>query len=195
MGKQDQYCGSDEPGAPTAEFTEQCSETEPSCTFDASASRDPDGTIESYAWDFGDGNTGTGVRPGHTYAQPGEYTVTLTVTDDAGNTDEATRTVTAGSPPDTGEPPAAAFTVDCYYDECSFDASGSTDPDSDIASYAWDFGDGRSGTGAAASHRYPAQSASYTVELTVTDAAGNSDNATRPVQCWNFGSRAFCFAG
>ncbi|GAB3495871.1 M14 family zinc carboxypeptidase [Amycolatopsis cihanbeyliensis] len=195
IGKQDQYCGSDEPGAPTAEFTAQCAEAEPSCTFDASASRDSEGTIESFEWNFGDGETGTGVRPEHTYPQPGEYTVTLTVTDDEGNTDEATRTVTAGTPPDTGEPPAAAFTVDCYYDECSFDASGSTDPDRDIESYTWDFGDGRSGAGTGPSHRYPPESASYTVELTVTDAAGHSDTATRPVQCWNFGSRAFCFAG
>lgn len=53
-------------------------------TGDASASSDPDGTVESYAWDFGDGTTAAGVQATHTFANPGEYTVTLTVRDDEG---------------------------------------------------------------------------------------------------------------
>ncbi len=50
--------------------------------FDGAGSYDPDGTIVSYAWTFGDGATATGVAPTHTYAAPGVYTVSLTVTDD-----------------------------------------------------------------------------------------------------------------
>jgi fibro-slime domain-containing protein len=52
--------------------------------FDGSASFDPDGNIVSYAWDFGDGNTGTGISPVHTYAATGEYMIELCVTDDEG---------------------------------------------------------------------------------------------------------------
>lgn len=55
-----------------------------SMVFDASGSYDPDGAIVSYVWDFGDGVTGVGAVLVHTYQSPGEYTVTLTVTDNAG---------------------------------------------------------------------------------------------------------------
>ncbi len=51
-----------------------------SVAFDASVSRDPDGSIVSYAWDFGDGSTGSGETATHTF-DPGVYRVTLTVTD------------------------------------------------------------------------------------------------------------------
>ncbi len=52
--------------------------------FDASESYDPDGTIVSYAWDFGDGTTAAGVTADHAYSEDGAYLVTLTVTDDDG---------------------------------------------------------------------------------------------------------------
>ncbi len=55
--------------------------------FDASTSYDPDGTVVRYDWDFGDGNTAEGREVTYTYAESGEYTVTLTVTDDDGLTD------------------------------------------------------------------------------------------------------------
>ncbi len=61
-------------------------------TFDGSGSSDPDGTIVSYDWDFGDGSTGTGVNPTHTYAADGFYTVTLVVTDDGTLTDSQSTT-------------------------------------------------------------------------------------------------------
>ena len=84
---------------PTAAFSSSC--TSLSCTFNGSASSDPDGTIASYAWNFGDGATGTGATPGHAYSTAGDYQVTLTVTDDDGGTNAVTQTVTA-TPPVTG---------------------------------------------------------------------------------------------
>ncbi|MFA5101965.1 MAG: PKD domain-containing protein [Candidatus Thermoplasmatota archaeon] len=67
--------------------------TNRSVVFDASGCYDPDGTITSYLWDFGDGTTGTGAVLAHTYTAPGEYTVTLTVTDNAGLTQNYTQLV------------------------------------------------------------------------------------------------------
>jgi len=52
--------------------------------FSGSGSSDPDGTITSYAWNFGDGSFGSGVSPSHSYTAVGTYVVTLTVTDNLG---------------------------------------------------------------------------------------------------------------
>ena len=82
---------------PVASFTSSC--TNLSCSFDAVASSDPDGSIRSYAWDFGDGSTGTGVSPSHSYAAANTYPVGLTVTDDRGATGSTTRSVTVTAPP------------------------------------------------------------------------------------------------
>ncbi len=67
-----------------------------SVTFDGSGSYDPDGTIVSYGWSFGDGGIGTGVTVSHVYGLAGTYTVTLTVADNGGliGTDTCTVTVT-----------------------------------------------------------------------------------------------------
>ncbi len=69
---------------PVASFVSAC--TELTCTFDASASSDPDGTIELYVWDFGDGKSGSTPTISHTYAAGGTYSVRLTVTDNGGAT-------------------------------------------------------------------------------------------------------------
>ncbi len=68
------------------------------CTFDGTASSDPDGHVTGYAWDFGDGNNGSGPSPAHTYAQEGTYTYTLTVTDNQGGTDQTTGSVHVSDP-------------------------------------------------------------------------------------------------
>ena len=80
---------------PTASFTFTC--TGLACGFNGSGSSDIDGTISTYAWTFGDGVTGTGATPSHTYATDGTYGVTLTVTDNAGAPGAQTQNVTVSS--------------------------------------------------------------------------------------------------
>jgi plastocyanin len=89
----------DTPSSPTAEFSASPMTATPGeeVTVDASASSDPDGSLSSYEWEFGDGATGSGQSVTHTYDVAGNYTVTLTVTDDSGMTDTATTVVEIGS--------------------------------------------------------------------------------------------------
>lgn len=148
-------------------------------TLDGSTSSDANGPIAAYAWDFGDGSTGTGVTAEHSYAAAGSYQVRLTVTDNSGSTASVTQTVTVTAPP-ANRPPTAAFTSTVANLAAAFDAAGSTDPDGAISGYAWDFGDGGSGTGASVSHSYAA-AGSYQVTLTVTDDAGATGQLTRTV--------------
>ena len=236
--------------------------------FDGSGSEDSDGEITEYAWNFGDGSTGTGTAPVHTYAGAGEYTVNLTVKDDDGEVSEAaTSTVTVAEIPSEQTVTAAAgddltadvdevitfdasastispddeetaityswdWDGDGTYDEAvetstithayteagtyevvlkvtafedieatdtvtvtiegsneapisdsggpytavvgeelAFDGSGSEDSDGEITGYAWNFGDGSTGTGEAPAHTY-AGAGEYTVSLTVKDDDG-----------------------
>ena len=80
---------------PTASATVSCQDL--SCTFDGTASADADGRVTAYDWNFGDGSTGTGPTPQHTYAAGGTYQVQLTVTDDLRATGTWTGSVTASS--------------------------------------------------------------------------------------------------
>lgn len=146
--------------------------------LDGSASSDPDGTIASYEWDFGDGTTGTGATTTHTYATAGDFTVTLTVKDDNGATATKTRAVTTTLAPN--QDPTAAFTTATNLLAATVDATTSTDPDGTIDTYAWDFGDGGTGSGATASHTY-ASAGTYTVKLTVTDNRGGTATVTHDV--------------
>jgi len=66
-------------------------------SFSSAGSSDPDGSIASYLWDFGDGSTSTLANPSHTYASAGSYNVSLTVTDNEGATGTDNTTATVGS--------------------------------------------------------------------------------------------------
>lgn len=85
---------------PTANIGGGCPETGFDCSFNGGGSTDPDGSINSYQWDFGDGATGSGENVSHTFAA-GEYTVTLTVTDNRGGKDTTSMPVTVTAPPAT----------------------------------------------------------------------------------------------
>jgi len=151
-------------------------------TFDATSSYDPDGSIVSYAWDFGDGATATGSRVTKRYSAAGTYTVTLTVTDNRGATNSASQTITVTSP---NQPPVASFTFSPANpnpgDTVTFDASASSDPDGSIVSYSWNFGDGNTASGVTATHVY-ASAGTYTVTLTVTDNQGATATAQKTIQ-------------
>jgi PKD repeat protein len=162
--------------APTASFT--AATTGLTVNVDGSASTDPDGSIASYAWNFGDGTTGSGATTSKTYTAAGTYTVTLTVTDDRGATASTTRQVTVTAP--ANQAPTASFTTAVQGLTVSVDGSGSTDPDGTVASYAWNFGDGTTATGRTASRTYTA-AGTYTVRLTVTDNGGATGTTTREV--------------
>ncbi len=256
--------------------------------FNASQSYDPDGTITSYAWDFGDGTTGTGQAVNHTYTNAGVYTVTLTVTDDKGAIGQDTLTTVVSAPvekPDfaitnvdypakvnpgdnatimitvynlgnessntsvsvysnsgkigdypislgVGEGTSVTFglsnltenthlnisvdenntvdevnetnnnaEIDIFVNESPVAlfsqstsngpvpltvefTSQSYDPDGTITSYAWDFGDGTTGTGQAVNHTYT-NAGVYTVTLTVTDDMGLTDSYIGSLTVWS----------
>ena len=150
---------------PVASFTSTVKDL--GITVDGSGSSDSDGTVDSYAWDFGDGSTGQGATATHTYAAAGTYTVKLTVTDNQSATGEKTDQVTVTAPP-VNQVPVASFTSTVKDLGITVDGSGSSDSDGTVDSYAWDFGDGSTGQGATATHTYAA-AGTYTVKLTVTD--------------------------
>lgn len=175
-------------GAPTAAFTFSPTSATANAPvlFDASSSQVGSGAsqIVSYNWTFGDGGSGTGKNPSHTFAAGGSYNVTLTVTNDRTLTNSTSQTVSIGA----GANPTALFvfspTPVVANVETFFDASGST-PGSGhtIASYTWNFGDGSPLSTRSApleSHTFAA-AGTYIVGLTATDEAGQKGTTTQSV--------------
>jgi FOG: PKD repeat len=127
-----------------------------------------------------------GVSARHRYMSPGTYTVSLTVTDRAGQTDSANTTVEVTQ----GDPPVAVIDAPATVDESfsiageytvTFDADNSTD-DNEIIRYEWDFDDGGTGIGVNPTHIYnlpeSVNEQTFTVSLTVTDRAGQQTTTT-----------------
>jgi PKD repeat protein len=144
-------------------------------TFDGSASSDPQGEALTYAWNFGDGTTGSGVSPSHTYTATGNYSISLTVTNTSNLSSPATTSASiAFQPPaaNAGGPYAGLPNV-----AVNFNGSGSSDPQGKALTYAWNFGDGNTGNGVSANHTYTA-AGNYSASLTVTDSLNLSSTAT-----------------
>jgi len=153
--------------------------------FNASESDDADSMISDYAWDFGDGNTDTGDVVSHIFADPGVFSVQLTVTDVAGNSDSSTTSITVNDI----EPPRAAFNWSYTNDTggnvpgaaveglpTHFNAGGTDDNSGDNLTYMWDFGDGTNGTGVTVDHTFDETfDEAFNVILEVTDVSGNKD--------------------
>ena len=114
----------------------------------------------SWAWNFGDGNTGGGAKPTHVYTTPGTYTVTLTATNASGCQSVSTQTVVIDSPP---TPTISALpSPACVGVPVQFNASGTN-----IISWLWDFNDGTFNGSQNPSHTYLNPN-NYIVSLSVS---------------------------
>jgi len=144
-------------------------------SFSSAGTSDPDGHTLTYAWDFGDTGTSTAANPSHTYSSTGPFTVSLTVDDGNGGSDNAqtTATISVNNPPIASVNGPYTGTVGV---PVSFSSAGTSDPDGDTLTYAWDFGDTFTSTAANPSHTY-ISTGPFTVSLTVDDGNGGSDNA------------------
>ncbi len=135
-------------------------------------STDPDGTIQSWRWEFGDGTTSTERNPTKKYSKKGTFMVKLMVTDDDGLTATTTKTLTM-----VNVPPEALFTFSPSIPYAGkavlFDASFSQDRDGLIKEYAWDFTeDGESDREEIRVTWIFPRPGTYLVVLTVTDEVG-----------------------
>ncbi|MEY2848657.1 MAG: hypothetical protein RI885_1322 [Actinomycetota bacterium] len=162
--------------APAAEFSVEVSNL--SAVFDGSASRDPDGLVTAYSWDFGDGASASGSTTTHAYAAAGSYTARLTVTDNAGAATTVSREVVTTEVPNAA--PVSSFVATSTGLSASLDASASVDPDGTIVSWTWTFGDSTTGSGRTTTHAYAA-AGSFTVGLTVTDDRGAVTTSSRAI--------------
>ena len=144
--------------------------------LDASSSYDPDGTIVGHSWDFGDGTGSTGSTTTHDYAESGEYTITLTVTDNSGlkNTTSQSATVQGSSPPH------ASFSYSTFGLTISTNARSSADDDGSVVGWVWSWGDGATSSGVIGSHTYSSPG-TYAITLTVTDDSGLTDSTSLEV--------------
>ena len=152
--------------------------------FDGSNSSDPDGDIVNYTWDFGVDTSGYGIKATHIYESPGDYSITLTVTDNEGATHSTTTFATIALPnlqpttptidgPDEGKTnQSIAFTV------------AATDPDNQSISYIFDWGDGESdetafvpsGVNATQSHTWT-KPGTYAIMISASDGEALSQVA------------------
>jgi PKD repeat protein len=185
IGSTSQNITIDDNESPTASFV--YSPTSPVINepvyFNAAQSTDPDGSISSYQWNFGDGNNVSSQenQVEHTYDTSGTYTVVLVVTDDSENTGSVSKTLTVTD----NSTPIASFvfspTSPSAGDEVTFDASPSKDPDGGVLTYFWSFGDsGATSTDMIAKHTYN-DVGTYNVSLTVEDEDGNTATTTQAV--------------
>ncbi len=148
--------------------------------FSGASSYDPDGSIVSYVWSFGDGATSTSssATTSHVYSSTSAYQVSLTVVDNSGRTNRVNTSITISRVP---VPPVAVITLSPspFFSGTPVGFSGiaSTDSDGSLSSYEWNFGDGQTSSASNIAHTYLA-SGQYTVKLKVVDNDGLSNIAT-----------------
>ncbi len=143
-------------------------------SFNGGASSDPDGTITTYRWVWGDGTPdGSGATTTHVFTTQGARSVGLYVTDSDGRTGAVGHGITTGD-----ELPSAAYTPSTFTpavnQSITFNGGASSDPDGTITSYRWVWGDGSpDGSGASTTHLYTTPGA-RSVGLYVIDSDGRT---------------------
>ncbi|MDZ7719406.1 MAG: PKD domain-containing protein [Balneolaceae bacterium] len=181
--------GSGENSLPTADFTYTADYLAVQFT---DASTDSDGSISSWSWDFGDGATSSSQNPSHTYSQEGSYTVSLTVTDDAGDSDSISKNITVNEQVDEAAPVIDSFSINAYntgpWNRADVSWSVS-DINSNLASLKTELLNGTSvvetlsssisGETASGLHEHRTRNSADAVRLTVTDSNGNSVSSTK----------------
>jgi gliding motility-associated-like protein len=136
------------------------------------------GAITDWEWDFGDGNVSTDQSPTHIYTAPGNFTVTLKVTNSAGCVNVTTKTGYIR----VNESPQAGFNSTSSA-SCNPPVTvnfTNTSVSSSSATYSWNFGDGATSAASNPSHNY-GTAGTFNVRLTVTNATGCRDTITRAV--------------
>lgn len=134
-------------------------------------------TVTGYFWDFGDGDTSTVQNPTHTYANPGNFQVILTIETNFGCTDQDTMTVTVYPQP------VAGFTHGntCSIYPVSFTSTSTAPSPYSVSSYLWNFGDPASGPNNSSSQQAPSHSFAdtgiYVVSLIAISDVGCTDTA------------------
>ena len=146
--------------------------------FNGSDSYDPDGDPLTYSWDFGDGNTGTGIKPVHIYTAGGVYDITLVVNDGKEDSNPSTTTATiteVNDPPvaDAGPDQTISDADGNNAEDVTLDGSGSYDPDGTITAFEWKENENLLSTDE--SFTYSFDQGIHNVILTVTDNDGAND--------------------
>jgi len=138
--------------------------------FDDS-SEDPDGSITSWHWEFGDGSTSVEPNPAYKYTNKGDYTIKLTVTDDEGSRKTITHILTIINLPPTADfifsPSKPIIGKEIKFTDIS------EDPEDRLTSWKWNFGDGHTSSSQNPTYKYD-KHGTYTISLTVTDEEGET---------------------
>jgi PKD repeat protein len=154
---------------------------------------DADGSVIGYRWAFGDGSSSSMQNPSHTFSSPGDYTVTLTVTDNKEATATDRTQIIVSAPPAPNSPPTASFTATptggTAPQVVEFTANAG-DSDGTIVSYDWDFGDNSTSRLTDPSHTYTT-AGTYTVTLTVTDNEGAQGSTSKTISITSAASPSF----